>query len=114
MFTTRQTQHKASYTPSGLAATTTLFNYVPTLSTAQKRTASRAILRNGKCLNIIADAPKNGGLDNMYIDLHGLGNAEGDEALEVDKLMDDTVKDLLNVVRHVFNSLETSSLLTHA
>lgn len=88
----------ARYTPEGIASLAALFRRIPELSPEQRNTAARAILRANKSEDDTRATCKDGGLDLLYIDLHGLGEAQGDEAKQISHLQDRTMRDVLDAV----------------
>ena len=61
-------------------------------------TAACAILRANKSEGNTCTTCKDGGLDLLYIDLHGLGEAWDDKAKQISNLQDRTMKDVLDAV----------------
>lgn len=97
----------ARYTPEGVASLAAFFRRIPELSPEQRNTAARAILRANKSEDDTRATCKDGGLDSLYIDLHGLGEAQGDEAKQISHLQDRTMRDVLDAVCFHSPSLST-------
>lgn len=91
------------YTPSSVAAVATLFRSIPELSPEMRKIAARAILRSQKIFENPCETTKNGCLDMMYVELHGLGEAQGVEAKEIRHLENETHGDLLDAVCSMSN-----------
>ena len=64
--------------------------------------AAHALLHSGKGFLDPTKMTKDNELDTMYLELHGLGRADGIEAKEIQSLQNDTHRDLLDVVSYRF------------
>ena len=87
------------YTPASVAAVAALFWDIPKLSPEMQKTAVHAILRSKRAFENPCETTKNGCLDNMYVELHGLGKAQRMEAREIWQLENEMHVDLLDAVR---------------
>ena len=86
------------YTPPSVTVVASLFCDIPELSPEMRKTAACAILRSQKIFKNPCETTKNGCLDMMYVELHGLGEAQGVEAKEIRLLENKTHGDLLDAV----------------
>ena len=87
-----------SYTPASVAAISALFHNIPELSPGMQKTAARAILQFRMIFENPCETTKDGCLDKMYVELHGLGESHGVEAKEIQQLENETLSDLLDAV----------------
>ena len=83
------------YTPAGIASLANWFHDIEGLTPEMRSTAAYTIIHTGKSLINPTMTTKNGGLDTMYIDLHGKGEYIGREATEIQEFLNKTQGNLL-------------------